>query len=259
MLTGGTSSRLGRDKATAVVAGHRMIDRILASIPAEMDVIVVGPDPHVARPLVVTREDPPGSGPACAIAAALPHVRTRLVAVLAVDMPFGSVEVDGLINHLGAHDAAIPVTDGHRQPLNAVYRTAALRSVGYTPGMSVRAMLAGLDVQEVVGDAAQFVDIDTPVDLELVERRLTIMEAPTKGLDMQQWVDAVKQALDLKDDVNVDLILDVAKDAAHGVQRPAAPVTTYLLGLAVAAGADPATAAARIGELAQGWQTDADA
>ncbi len=51
-----------------------------------------------------------------------------------------------------------------------------------------------------------------------------------------------------------DLILDVAKDAAHGVQRPAAPVTTYLLGLAVARGADPAQTAAAISRLADGWQ-----
>jgi hypothetical protein len=123
----------------------------------------------------------------------------------------------------------------------------------------MRAVLSGLDVVEVVAPASRFVDIDTPADLEAVERRLTIMEQPTKGLDMQQWVDAVKQALGLDADVDVELILDVAKDAAHGVQRPAAPVTTYLLGLAVASGADPASAAAKIGELAQGWQPTADA
>jgi hypothetical protein len=29
-----------------------------------------------------------------------------------------------------------------------------------------------------------------------------------------------------------DLVLDLAKDVAHGVARPAAPVTTFLLGLA---------------------------
>lgn len=29
-----------------------------------------------------------------------------------------------------------------------------------------------------------------------------------------------------------DLILDVARDAAHGVTRPAAPLTTFLVGLA---------------------------
>lgn len=29
-----------------------------------------------------------------------------------------------------------------------------------------------------------------------------------------------------------DLLLDVARDAAHGIARPAAPLTTFLVGLA---------------------------
>lgn len=32
--------------------------------------------------------------------------------------------------------------------------------------------------------------------------------------------------------VDRDLLLDVARDAAHGVARPAAPLTTFLVGLA---------------------------
>lgn len=43
-----------------------------------------------------------------------------------------------------------------------------------------------------------------------------------------------------------DLVLDLARDVAHGVTRPAAPLTTYLAGLAVGAGLTPAEAAARI-------------
>jgi hypothetical protein len=47
----------------------------------------------------------------------------------------------------------------------------------------------------------------------------------------------------------------VARDAAHGVARPAAPLTTYLLGVAVAGGADPEEAARTISELAREWPT----
>lgn len=47
------------------------------------------------------------------------------------------------------------------------------------------------------------------------------------------------------------LILDLARDAAHRVERPAAPVTTFLLGLAVGRGADPQRAAATLTALAQ--------
>lgn len=48
-------------------------------------------------------------------------------------------------------------------------------------------------------------------------------------------------------DVAVDLeaVLDLAADAAHGVVRPAAPITTFLVGLAAGrAGATPASVAA---------------
>ena len=64
------------------------------------------------------------------------------------------------------------------------------------------------------------------------------------------WINAVCEQLDLPPDVNVDVILDVARVAAHKVERPAAPVTTFLLGLAVAGGADVNEAAARIQNLA---------
>jgi hypothetical protein len=46
------------------------------------------------------------------------------------------------------------------------------------------------------------------------------------------------------------LVLDVARDVAHGVARPAAPLAAYLLGVAVGRGADPATAAATMTALA---------
>jgi uncharacterized protein DUF6457 len=54
--------------------------------------------------------------------------------------------------------------------------------------------------------------------------------------------------------VDVRQILDLARDAAHQVDRPAAPVTAYLLGLAVGAGMRPDQAAARLRALVAGWQ-----
>jgi len=54
--------------------------------------------------------------------------------------------------------------------------------------------------------------------------------------------------------VDVRQILDLARDAAHQVDRPAAPVTAYLLGLAVGGGMPSEQAAARLRALAAGWQ-----
>jgi len=71
---------------------------------------------------------------------------------------------------------------------------------------------------------------------------------------MDEWVSAACAELDLSPaDVDVRVVLDLARDVAHHVLRPGAPVTAYLLGVAVGRGADPATAAARLARLAAGW------
>ena len=75
---------------------------------------------------------------------------------------------------------------------------------------------------------------------------------------LDDWLAAAAAELGVTDPVDVTLLLDLSRDVAHGVLRPAAPVTTYLLGLAVGQGADPAEAAARLSALAAGWPGPAD-
>ncbi|MFI6792662.1 DUF6457 domain-containing protein [Nonomuraea sp. NPDC050383] len=53
--------------------------------------------------------------------------------------------------------------------------------------------------------------------------------------------------------VDRDLILELTKEVAHGVARPAAPLTAYLLGLAEGAGTAPEDAVARLTALARDW------
>ncbi|MDT7569922.1 MAG: hypothetical protein QOE05_96 [Actinomycetota bacterium] len=71
---------------------------------------------------------------------------------------------------------------------------------------------------------------------------------------LDDWMNAVVADLGLQTGVDVRLVLDLARDVAHGVERPAAPLTTYLAGMAVAAGADPVDVAERVRALAGGWQ-----
>jgi Domain of unknown function (DUF6457) len=77
---------------------------------------------------------------------------------------------------------------------------------------------------------------------------------------LEEWAAAVVAELGLADAVTGgtrDMVLDLARDVAHGVARPAAPLTTYLVGLAAGRAADPATAApelaATVTRLAQTW------
>lgn len=47
------------------------------------------------------------------------------------------------------------------------------------------------------------------------------------------WVAELAEALEVDAAaLDRDLVLDVARDAAHGVARPAAPLTTFLVGYA---------------------------
>lgn len=50
---------------------------------------------------------------------------------------------------------------------------------------------------------------------------------------LEQWADEVADALSIPDDVALQDILDLARDVAHAVERPAAPVTAFLIGRAV--------------------------
>ncbi|MEO8106928.1 MAG: DUF6457 domain-containing protein [Actinomycetes bacterium] len=73
---------------------------------------------------------------------------------------------------------------------------------------------------------------------------------------MDDFVDALTSALELPSAVDTETMLDVARDVAHNVERRAAPVTTYLVGLAVGGGMDQAEAVERVRELVRGYSSD---
>jgi Domain of unknown function (DUF6457) len=53
-------------------------------------------------------------------------------------------------------------------------------------------------------------------------------------MTLQEWVDAVRLDLDIELALDLDQVLDLARDAAHEIARPAAPLTTFLVGYAAA-------------------------
>ena len=75
---------------------------------------------------------------------------------------------------------------------------------------------------------------------------------------LEDWINAACHELGLERcEIDRDLVLDLARDVAHGVARPGAPLTAYLLGLAVGRGAPARDAAARLTEMAEGWDAGA--
>ena len=82
-------------------------------------------------------------------------------------------------------------------------------------------------------------------------------------MNLHDWIDELADVLDVETEVDEGLVLDLARVAAQNVQKTAAPITAYLLGVAVGAGdADPDQVerlAARAQQLAESWDRPADA
>ena len=71
---------------------------------------------------------------------------------------------------------------------------------------------------------------------------------------IDRWVMAVDRELGLTAmPADARTILDLTKDVAHNVDRPAAPVTAYLVGIAVGRGMTLPAAVKRVRELVAAW------
>lgn len=78
--------------------------------------------------------------------------------------------------------------------------------------------------------------------------------ADESGNTLEAWTRTVCRELGITEAVPTRQVLDLARDVAHGVARPAAPLTAFLVG--IAAGRDPAAAdeaMQRVAGLARTW------
>ncbi len=76
---------------------------------------------------------------------------------------------------------------------------------------------------------------------------------------LDRWTEAVCGELGIDPALaDTGAVLDLARVVAHGVTRPAAPLTAYLLGVAVGRGQPMAESAARLRELTGTWADPAD-
>jgi molybdopterin-guanine dinucleotide biosynthesis protein A len=152
--------------------GHTLLARALAAVPPSSDVFVIGPPREGFSGITWVREEPPDGGPAHALGAALPHVRSERFFLLASDLPLvGPAALDALAG-AAEGDAVLALdSDSRAQPLLGLYRTEALREARpepFRPGASMMALLEGLDVVRVaVGPAAD--DCDTAADARRLE------------------------------------------------------------------------------------------
>jgi molybdopterin-guanine dinucleotide biosynthesis protein A len=170
LLAGGRGSRMGGvHKPALVVAGSTLLDRALTAVADASEVVVVGPESATARPVVWTREQPPGGGPVAALAAGLDLVTAPVTAVLAADLVGVTADTVARLRAAVRADGAV-LDDGRPQWLIGVWRTDALRRVlpEDPAGASLRSVLGALDYAPVAAAPGETADVDTPADLAKV-------------------------------------------------------------------------------------------
>jgi molybdopterin-guanine dinucleotide biosynthesis protein A len=268
ILTGGTGARLdGADKASLAHAGRTLLEHALEAVADADEVVVVGPSAPTPRPVVFTVEDPPGGGPAAALLAGRDVLqgRTRLIAVLAVDMPYVDAatfrRLRAALAGDRAADGAFLVDASGRRQLAGVLVADRLPTPADRHNLPMHTLLGELVLVPVAGVGPESADIDTWTDLRTLHADHPIQQGGQ--VNLHDWIDELSDVLDVDTELDEALVLDLARVAAHSVERRAAPITTYLLGYAAGAGeADPATIealAAKAQRLAEGWDRPADA
>lgn len=73
---------------------------------------------------------------------------------------------------------------------------------------------------------------------------------------LDEWTEALCAELGLDPGESQKTVLNLTRVVAHTVDRPAAPLTAYFLGLAVGRGEPLAETAARLQRLARDWGND---
>jgi molybdopterin-guanine dinucleotide biosynthesis protein A len=177
VLAGGTARRLGgADKAEVEVGGTRLLDRVLDAVAEASRIVVVGPARPTRRPVVWTRESPPGAGPVAALAAGLAATAAPIVVVLAVDLPLvDDSVVTSLVAAIEGDGAVLVDPSGRDQTLAGAYvraaLTARLQTLGRTEGVAMRALVVGLRLARVPAGSAAL-DCDTWSDVAAARRTL---------------------------------------------------------------------------------------
>ncbi|GAA4085514.1 NTP transferase domain-containing protein [Nonomuraea soli] len=245
ILAGGRARRMeGADKPGELVGSRSLVRRVADAVADAGRVVVVGPERRLDG-VLFTREDPPGAGPVAALRAALPLVTAPVVALLAADLPFLRAEHVRALRAQAVPHALLVDEEGRDQWLAGVWDTQALTgALRAYQGQSLKGLMAPLNPRRLALEGRPWFDCDTIDDLQ--EARMNVLAEWTALACKELGVDPAT--------VDRDLILDLTKDVAHGVARPAAPLTAYLLGLAQGAGTAPEDAVARLTTLARNWE-----
>jgi molybdopterin-guanine dinucleotide biosynthesis protein A len=177
VLAGGNSTRMGCDKSLLPLNGAPLIQHLCRQLEPHFEEIIISTNraekyafledvDHSAGVSPATFMPPgrqryvgdlePGTGPLCGIISALADSHHERNFVVACDTPKVDVRLlRQLMRAQAGHDAAIPVTDGRRQPLAAVYARSALAKLEKAYAVGVRSVNEAVDTCTIAPISAE--------------------------------------------------------------------------------------------------------
>jgi molybdenum cofactor guanylyltransferase len=186
ILTGGQSSRMGRNKAFVKVGGKPIIERIVAAVRdlgSDLVLITNTPYDYVHLGLPSYPDLIAGKGPLGGLYTALSHVQHNYTLVVSCDQPFlNTTLLRYLIGLREDYDVVVPL-DGENYPqsMHAVYSKKCiepihqrlmadrLKMIGFFPDVYVREV-AGEEIHQFDPQRHSFFNVNTPEDLAEAQR-----------------------------------------------------------------------------------------
>jgi len=186
ILAGGSSSRMGSNKALLEVDGSPIITRIYRTLASLFNEVIIVTNSPGDYDFIPCRKEPdiyPGYGSIAGLHAALIHSSSAYSFVTACDMPFIDAMIIrslcGLRN--AVDDAVVPSSEGGQEPLHALY-SSACKDVFETAlkrgERKIQDVLKRMKIRKVTYEelqslgcqATSFLNVNTPEDYEVIRR-----------------------------------------------------------------------------------------
>ncbi len=178
MLAGGSSRRMGTDKALIEIAGRHLAEIVAAALDAATEGIVVAgrPDGWLGLPGLPDLSSE-RKGPLAGLLAAASAHPDRSLLVVGVDQPWVRVETLASLARLTDDLPVVPVDGGSRQTLCAGYPPGLLEQIRaeYEAAGSIQSLLDLVSFEPIVEstwqgwgeDGRSWYSVDTPESLDI--------------------------------------------------------------------------------------------
>jgi len=182
--SGGSSQRMGRNKALMELDGQTLIGRTLDKLSRLCDELIISANDvelYAHLPARVIPDVIPGRGALSGIHASLAEMRHERAVVVACDMPFLSLPLlRFMVAVAPGYDVVVPRLGGYYEPLHAVYSASCIAPIEQLLAAGPQRIVGLFErvrVREVTQDqvrlfraALSFVNVNTPEDWAEAQR-----------------------------------------------------------------------------------------